>query len=65
MGRKRRFILNAVVLTVSSVLLRTLGLWFRSVITVHIGASGMGLYQLIFSVFFWASPRAPRGLGLP
>ena len=64
MGRKRKFFLNAAVLTVSSVLLRVLGLWFRSVITAHIGASGMGLYQLIFSVFYLGVTACTSGFGL-
>jgi stage V sporulation protein B len=64
MGRKRRFFLNAAVLTVSSVLLRVLGLWFRSVITAYIGASGMGLYQLIFSVFYLGVTACTSGFGL-
>lgn len=64
MGRKRKFIMNAVVLTVSSMLLRFLGLWFRSVITGHIGASGMGLYQLIFSIFYLGITACTSGFGL-
>lgn len=64
MGRKRRFILNAAILTVSSMLLRFLGLWFRSVITNRIGASGMGLYQLIFSIFVLGITACTSGFGL-
>ena len=64
MGRKRRFLLNAAVLAVSSVLFRVLGLWFRSVITARIGASGMGLYQLIFSVFSLGVTACTSGFGL-
>lgn len=64
MGRKRKFIMNAAVLTVSSMLLRFLGLWFRSVITGRIGASGMGLYQLIFSIFLLGITACTSGFGL-
>ncbi|MCI1955129.1 MAG: MATE family efflux transporter [Oscillospiraceae bacterium] len=64
MGRKHKFIMNAAVLTVSSILLRFLGLWFRSVITGRIGASGMGLYQLIFSIFLLGITVCTSGFGL-
>lgn len=64
MGRKRRFFWNAVILTVSNLLLRMAGIWFRSVITSRIGASGMGLYQLIFSVFMLGITACTSGFGL-
>lgn len=64
MNKKRRFLLNTAVLTVSGFLLRMLGLWFRTVITSYVGASGMGLYQLIFSVFFLGVTACTSGFGL-
>lgn len=64
MGRKRRFFWNAVILTVSNLLLRMGGIWFRSVITSRIGASGMGLCQLIFSVFMLGITACTSGFGL-
>lgn len=62
--RKRRFLVNAAVMTASTVLLRLAGLWFRSVISARIGASGMGLYQLIFSVFALGITACTSGIGL-
>ena len=62
--RKRRFLVNAAVMTASTVLLRLAGLWFRSVISARIGASGMGLYQLIFSVFSLGVTACTSGIGL-
>jgi stage V sporulation protein B len=62
--RKRRFLVNAAVMTASAVLLRLAGLWFRSVISGKIGASGMGLYQLIFSVFSLGVTACTSGIGL-
>lgn len=64
MNRKRKFLINAAVLTVSGFLLRILGLWFRTVITSYVGASGMGLYQLVFSVFFLGVTACTSGFGL-
>ncbi len=64
MSRKRVFLLNTAVLTVSSMLLRTAGIWFRSFITGRIGASGMGIYQLIFSIFLLGVTACTSGIGL-
>ena len=64
MSRKRLFLFNTAVLSVSSVLLRTAGLWFRSFITGRIGASGMGVYQLIFSIFLLGVTACTSGIGL-
>lgn len=62
--KKRVFILNAIILTVSSVLLRISNIWFRTFIFGKIGASGMGVYQLIFSVFFLGITICTSGVGL-
>lgn len=64
MNKRRKFILNAAVLTSGSVALRFVGLWFRAYITGQIGASGMGLYQLIFSVFTLGITACTSGIGL-
>lgn len=64
MGRKRRFLLNTAILTGGDVLLRLCGIWFRSVVAVRIGAGGIGLYQLIFSVFFLGVTACTSGFGL-
>ena len=64
MNRKRAFFRNAALLTVGSVVLRFTGLWFRAYITGRIGASGMGLYQLIFSIFALGITACTSGIGL-
>lgn len=48
----KQFFLNSVILTATSILLRLSNIGFRTFICAQIGASGMGVYQLIFSVFF-------------
>lgn len=62
--KKRVFYLNAVILTASSVLLRLSNIWFRVFICSKIGASGMGLYQLILSVFILGITLSTSGVGL-
>lgn len=61
---KRVFIANAAILTVSSVILRLSNIWFRAVIFTKVGAAGMGLYQLIFSVFILGITLCTSGVGL-
>lgn len=59
---KRVFIKNTVLLTGTSLLLRTLGIVFRIFISNRVGAEGMGLYQLVFSVYVLGSTFAAAGL---
>jgi stage V sporulation protein B len=64
MNRKHLFIKNAILMTVGSVGLRFSGLWFRSCICSWIGASGVGIYQLIFSIFSLGITACTSGIGL-
>lgn len=63
MKKQRVFIMNAAILTASSVVMRLCNIWFRVFITGKIGASGMGLYQLIFSVFILGIAACTSGIG--
>lgn len=60
--KKRLFIKNAAVLTVTAILLRTAGMLLRIYLSNTIGAEGMGLYQLILSIYLLASTFATSGL---
>ncbi len=60
--RRCAFLQNAAVLTVTSLLLRTVGIFFRMYLSTRIGAQGMGLYQLIVSVYVLASAFAAAGI---
>ena len=59
---KRVFLKNTAIMTVTSLLLRTLGIVFRIFISNRVGAEGMGLYQLVFSVYILGSTFAAAGL---
>lgn len=59
---KTVFIKNAAILTVSSILLRFVGIFFRVWLAAKISAEGMGLYQLIFSVYMFAATFATSGI---
>ncbi len=59
---KRTFVKNTAVMTITSLLLRTLGIVFRVFISNRVGAEGMGLYQLVFSVYVLGTTFAAAGI---
>lgn len=60
--RKTIFIKNAIVLTVTSLLVRFAGIIFKVWLGAEIGSEGIGLYQLIFSFYMLASTFATSGI---
>lgn len=56
------FLKNAFILTITSLILRTIGIFFRVYLSNKIGAEGMGLYQLIFSIYVLAATFATSGI---
>ncbi len=59
---KRAFYQNTALMTATSLLLRFLGIVFRIFISNRVGAEGMGLYQLVFSVYILGATFATGGL---
>ena len=59
---KSVFIKNAFIMTVTALILRTIGIFFRIYMSNKVGAEGMGLYQLIFSIYVLASTFASSGI---
>ncbi len=57
-----KFIKNAAVLTVTALILRGVGMVFRVWLSRAVGAEGIGLYQLIISVYMLASTFAAGGI---
>ena len=60
--KKTVFIKNALVLTVSSLVLRFAGIIFKVWLAALIGSEGIGLYQLVFSVYVLAATFATSGI---
>ena len=60
--KKAVFIKNAVILTVSSLILRFAGIIFKIWIAKLLGGEGVGLYQLIFSFYMLASTFTSGGI---
>lgn len=62
--KKRAFLVNALVLTVTSLFLRSVGMSFNVYISNKVGAEGMGLFQLISSAYALAITFATSGISL-
>ena len=60
--KKTIFIKNAAILTASSLILRFAGIIFKVWLAAAIGAEGIGLYQLVFSVYMFAATFATSGI---
>lgn len=60
--KKTIFIKNAVILTATSLLLRFIGIIFKVWLAALIGSEGIGLHQLIFSVYLLVSTFASSGI---
>lgn len=59
--KKTIFIKNALILTASSLVLRFIGIIFKVWLAQKIGSEGIGLYQLVFSVYVLATTFAISG----
>lgn len=64
MKRLRLFLLNAVILTGTSLLMNGLGVWFNLYVADKLGAQGMGIFQLILCVYSFAVTLATSGIHL-
>ncbi len=62
--QKKRFLINAGLLTATGLITRTIGVLFRVYISNRIGAQGVGIYQLILTVYFFATTFATSGITL-
>lgn len=60
--KKTVFIKNAMILTVSALILRFAGIIFKVWLAKLIGSEGIGLYQLVFSVYILVATFATSGI---
>lgn len=60
--KKTLFIKNAMVLTVTSLILRFLGIIFKVWLAARVGSEGIGLYHLVFSVYTFVATFASGGI---
>lgn len=62
--RKKQFLKNTLIMAVTAIMTRCLGLGLRSFLTESVGAEGIGIYQLILTVYFFAAAVSVSGAGL-
>ncbi len=62
--KNNAFLVNTVILTGTSIFLRIIGICLTSFLSQKIGAEGIGLYQLIFSVYTLAAAFAISGISI-
>lgn len=62
--KKREFFINTLILTMAFLIMRIINIGFRAYLSQKLGAEGIGLYQLIFSVFTPAVAFAASGISL-
>lgn len=60
--RKFTLLKNVIIITITSFILRAFGMIVRLYISKRIGAEGMGLYQLIISIYVLATTFATAGI---
>jgi len=61
---KKKFFLQGALLTLVSLFLRITNMGYRSYLSQKIGSEGMGLYQLIFSIFMLTVTLSTSGISL-
>lgn len=61
---KRKFFIQGAILTAVSLFLRVTNMGYRSYLSQKIGSEGMGLYQLIFSIFMLTVTLSTSGISL-
>ncbi len=61
---KRKFLIQGAVLTAVSLFLRITNMGYRSFLSQEMGSAGMGLYQLIFSIFMLTVTLSTSGISL-
>ena len=64
MKKIKIFILNSIVLLVSSLILQVIGMFFNVYISNKIGTESIGIYQLIMSVYMFSITVANSGIHL-
>ena len=62
--KKKTFLINALILTVTSLINMSIGLIFRIYMSNKIGAEGIGIYQLVTAVYFFATTFSTTGISL-
>ena len=61
---KKKFLVNSILLVATALIIRSMGLAFRVYMSNTIGAEGIGLYQLILTVYMFFASVTTAGISL-
>lgn len=64
MSRLKLFLFNTVILTLTSILIRAIDMFFSVYVANKIGSEGSGLFELIMSIYLFATTIANAGISL-
>ncbi len=64
MAKNARLVTSTLILTGAAVVARVFSMYYRVVLSQHIGAEGMGLFELIFSVYLMVVTLAYSGINI-
>ncbi len=64
MRKAKLFVINVLIMTSTAILMQTIGIVFSVYISNKIGAEGVGIFQLIMSVYTFAITLATSGINL-
>ena len=64
MRNAKKLLWTTLLLTASSFVMKTVGVWFNTYLTAHIHAAGIGLWSLVLSVYLMAKTLAGAGMSL-
>ncbi len=64
MGKKSEYIRNVIIMTATALAVRSAGIKLNMFLSGAIGAEGLGLYNLVMSVFFLASGISVSGMSV-
>jgi stage V sporulation protein B len=64
MKRLKLFLFNSIILTFTSILIRSIDMFFSVYIANKIGSEGTGVFELIMSIYLFATTLANAGINL-
>ncbi len=64
MNRLKLFLFNTIILTITSILIRCIDMFFSVYVANKIGSEGSGLFELIMSIYLFATTVANAGISL-
>lgn len=64
MKRLKLFLFNTIILTLTSILIKTIDMFFSVYVANKIGSEGSGLFELIMSIYLFAATFANAGIHL-